>query len=89
MAELSSEERRRIEEEVAAAVTEAERGGAERTAAAAEALAIPDLQEFFCENWPKAKAALEFVIRFLPEKYKRYGQIVIVAGDKLHDLICD
>ena len=89
MAELSSEDKRRIEEEVAAAVAEAERAGPDTTDATAEALSIPDLQRLFCENWPKAKAALEFVIRFLPEKYKRYVRIVIVAGDKLHELICD
>ena len=87
MADLSSEDRRRIEEEVAEAVAEAERARPETTAAAAAARALPD-PEIFCDNWPTAKRVLEFLLPFVPDPYKRYVQILITAGDRLHQLVC-
>ncbi len=89
MADLSSEDRRRIEEAVAEAVAEAERAGPATTEAATAApLALPDPRDFFCDNWPTAKRVLEFLLRVVPDKYKRPVEILIAAGDRLHQLFC-
>lgn len=87
MAELSSEDGRRIEKAVAEAVAEAERAGPESTEAPAAARALPD-PKIFCDNWPTAKKVLEFLLRYVPEPYKRYVQILITAGDRVHQVIC-
>lgn len=82
MAELSSEDRRRIEQAVA------EAGGAAAADTRAVPMDIPDPKQFFCRNWPTARAILEFLLPFLPEKLKAPVQTLIRIGDRVHQAIC-
>ena len=83
MAELSSEDRRRVEQ----AVAEAEAGGAAADTRAVP-LDIPDPKQFFCKNWPTARAILEFLLPFLPDRLKASVQLLIRIGDRVHHAIC-
>ena len=84
MAELSSADRRRIEQ----AVAEAEAGGAAAADTRAARLDLPDPKPFFCENWPTARAILEFLLPFLPDRLRAPVQALIRIGDRVHQAIC-
>ena len=77
-------EKRRISQEVAAILESADTQSAESLSA----VQAEGLQSSFCDYWPQAKKALEFLSQFVPQKYKDIIARIIKAGDFLFGQIC-
>ena len=74
-------DKRRISQEVAAILE------ADAPVSTAEAES-EGLKDSFCEYWPPAKQALEFLKKWVPEDYKKIIAKLIRAGDFVYDQLC-
>jgi hypothetical protein len=85
MAELNASERAQIIAAVNEALTADDSSA---LAAAAAPSAAGDVKDAFCENWPTAKAVLQFLSSYLPPWLRPIVATIIRIGDRVYATIC-